>query len=87
MFAHVSTGDLLAMISAPLAAVAAIDALLSLIARLPTFAPRRTNIAVAVISVGAMFLTAAATFRWLLEEPHTPLPSARRLAPVPIPPG
>lgn len=87
LFGHMPTGDLIATLVAPLAASAAGVALLRLIVRLPVPPPGRSQLAVAATSVGAMFLSAGATARWLLARPHQESPTHLLVAPGQLAPG
>lgn len=70
LFARLPAGDLVATLVAPFAAVAASVALLRLLTHLPISPARRAHGAVAAATVGAMFLSVAATVRWLVDHPH-----------------
>lgn len=70
LFGRMPAGDVMATFVAPVAAVAASVALLRLIAHLPISSPQRAHSVVAATTVGAMFLSAAATVRWLVAQPH-----------------
>ncbi len=70
LFGQMPAGEIAAAVAAPVAAVAASAAVLRLSIRLPAWLPRRRHAVIAVATVGAMFLSAAATARWLLSAPH-----------------
>ncbi|HEY5025896.1 MAG TPA: hypothetical protein VII76_13040 [Acidimicrobiales bacterium] len=69
MFGHMPTGELLASLVAPFAALAGALALLRLVGRLPLRKPGRTDIALALTIAGMMLISVAASVRWVLAHP------------------
>jgi hypothetical protein len=69
LFARMPTGELIAALLAPVAALAAAGALFRLIMRLPLRAPGRANFLLAASAFGMMVLSVVASGRWLLAHP------------------
>jgi hypothetical protein len=86
LFARMPTGELVAALLAPVAALAAAGALFRVIVRLPLRVPGRANAVLATSAFGMMVLAVVASGRWLLAHPGqqgaTPLQArADQLAP------
>ena len=63
------SGELVAALVGPLAALAAAGALFRLIVRFPLRWPSRANVVVAAGAFGMMFVSVVACGRWLLDHP------------------
>lgn len=69
MFGHMPTGELLASLVAPFASLAGALALLRLVGHLPLRKPGRADVALALTIAGMMFISVAASVRWVLAHP------------------
>ena len=69
LIARMPTGELVAALLAPVAALAGAAALFRLIARAPIRTPRLANVVLATTAFGMMVLSVVACGRWLLDHP------------------
>jgi hypothetical protein len=87
LFAQMPSGELVAVLLAPLAVLAAAGALFRLIVLFPLRSPSRVNLVLAAGAVGMMFVSVVACGRWLLDHPGREGATVPQAAADPLAPG